>query len=730
MISAKEKLVVVLIVMMIAFCSVYAFIASLENDNGSGGNSDGGGYENMTDLGTFSSYDDIENFLDTNTKLGSSGSFRNLDSNGLYRWKYDYNVNNTNSPPPVSYEEKEVMMDAGDDDGDGGSGSGDYSKTNVQEEGVDEGDIVKNDGGYAYIVSKDRKKVIIVDVYPADTAEIISEIEVEDGTIIEIYLVGDKLVVLGRKGNYYGYYYYGRRSYYPSSSAETFVNVYDIENRDEPLLSRADTMNGSYISSRMIGNHFYLIGRQSTREITNEKELAAAASEIYYVDDYDYGYSYTNVFSINILTTSMKPEVRSILMGSSGEVYVSQHNIYLTYGKRLSWVDKKEMEIEKAIMPMLPEITSWRISDTINSDLTRFEKLDNIDRLMGEYIENLTEDDRENFYEEWQEEEDKFTEDIAEDLERTVIYRIAIKKGSISFQAKGDVPGYILNRFSMGEYEDHFRIATTTGHVSRTGLGTAKNHIFVLDMTLQITGSIRDIAPGERIYSARFMGSRAYLVTFDKVDPFFVMDLTDPYNPFILGELKIPGYSDYLHPYDENHVIGLGKETVLAEGGSFSWYQGVKLSLFDVTDVSNPKEISKYIIGDRGTYSPAQSDPHAFLFSRSKNLLVIPISLYEIDQTKYPHGASDNTHGQFVWEGAYVFHVSAADGFVLKGRVSHHDEDEIREDYGWYGDYDGSIKRSFYIDDVIYTVSNSMIKANDLDRLEEIIKIEFLKGDE
>ncbi|NIP67558.1 hypothetical protein GWM83_02345, partial [Candidatus Bathyarchaeota archaeon] len=113
-------------------------------------------------------------------------------------------------------------------------------------------------------------------------------------------------------------------------------------------------------------------------------------------------------------------------------------------------------------------------------------------------------------------------------------------------------------------------------------------------------GRLEDLAPGEKIYSARFMGDRGYLVTFRKVDPLFVLDLSQPTNPKVLGKLKIPGYSDYLHPYDENHIIGVGKETVAAEQGDFAWYQGVKISLFDVTDVEDPREIDKYEIGDRG----------------------------------------------------------------------------------------------------------------------------------
>ena len=714
--QAKGKLIVALIVTTIMFCGIFSWISYLEKDYGSTGTSDGESREDLANLEKFSSYEDITKFLESNQGLaGNYWSYRNLDIYSLY----NRDVEDSNAGPKMAIAD-------GDSDGYSADTSSDHSTTNVQEEGVDEGDIVKNDGEYAYVVSKDQKKVVIVDVYPAEDSKIVSEIEV-DGSIIEIYLVGDKLVVLGRKGNYYGYYYdYGRSSYSPSTQ-ETFIEVYDVENRKNPVLSRSDSINGSYVSSRMIGDHFYLIGRQSTWEIENEMELAVAPSDIHYVDGYDHSYSYTNIVSINIQTTLMKPTIQTILMGSSSEIYVSLNNIYLTYSKRLSWVERKEMEVEQVIKPMLPEQRTILMEYTKNSNLTRSEKLSQVDRIMGEYIENLTDTERNDFYEEWRVEEDEFTEEIAPDLEKTVIYRISIRKGEIAFRASGEVPGYILNRFSMGEYNGYFRIATTTGHVSRTGVGTAKNHLYVLDMQLQITGNITDIAPGERIYSARFMGDRAYLVTFDKVDPFFVIDLQNPYDPYILGELKIPGYSDYLHPYDENHVIGLGKETVLAEGGSFSWYQGVKLSLFEVTDVNNPKEISKYIIGDRGTYSPTQNDPHAFLFSLSKNLLVIPIKLYEIDGSEYSSGASPSTHGDFVWEGAYVFHVSSEEGFTLKGRISH-SEDDFENRWNWYNDY--SIKRSFYIDDVLYTVSNSMIKANDLDFLNEIKSVEFSQGKE
>jgi uncharacterized secreted protein with C-terminal beta-propeller domain len=215
------------------------------------------------------------------------------------------------------------------------------------------------------------------------------------------------------------------------------------------------------------------------------------------------------------------------------------------------------------------------------------------------------------------------------------------------------------------------------------------------------------------------MGSRAYLVTFKKVDPFFVIDLSDPANPTILGELKIPGYSNYLHPYDENYVIGIGKDCV--EEGDMVWYQGVKVSLFDVNDVNNPREVANYIIGDRGTNSPALYDPHAFLFSKTKNLLVLPISLAEIDYSKYPTPPPPYTFGTNSWRGAYILNITEENGIILRGRITHENNNSQSSSYYACSQVD----RSFYIGDILYTLSNTMIKGNALNDLSELMRIEF-----
>jgi inhibitor of cysteine peptidase len=242
-----------------------------------------------------------------------------------------------------------------------------------------------------------------------------------------------------------------------------------------------------------------------------------------------------------------------------------------------------------------------------------------------------------------------------------------------------------------------------------------QNNVYILNMDLDIAGKLEDIAPGEKIHSARFMGDTFYLVTFRKVDPLFVINLSDPYSPKILGELEITGYSDYLHLYDESHVIGVGKETVAAEEGDFSWYQGVKISLFDVTDVTEPKELAKYEIGDRGTDSPVLNDHKAFLFDREKNLLVLPVLVAKVNESQYPNGVPPYTYGEIVWQGVYVFTISLEleEKIMLRGTITHIENGNVHNASNY-------VTRALLIGEVLYTISNSKIKMNSLADLSEI----------
>jgi inhibitor of cysteine peptidase len=300
----------------------------------------------------------------------------------------------------------------------------------------------------------------------------------------------------------------------------------------------------------------------------------------------------------------------------------------------------------------------------------------------------------------------------------TTVYRISMDGRSLNAEARGEVPGTVLNQFSMDEYDNYFRVATTVSSITRGGQGT--NNVYILDAGLYIVGKLEDLAPGEQIHSARFIGDRCYLVTFKKVDPLFTIDLSNPKAPKVLGQLKIPGYSDYLHPYDENYLIGIGKETIEAEEGDFAWYQGLKISLFDVSDVANPKELGKLIIGDRGTDSPVLSDHHAMLFDEQKELLVIPVLEAKIFPEKYPQGVLPSTQGEYVFQGAYVLNISPQDGITVKGRITHITDLQTLLKSGYYFESSYQIERSMYIGENLYTISDGAIKANKIIDLSEI----------
>jgi len=156
----------------------------------------------------------------------------------------------------------------------------------------------------------------------------------------------------------------------------------------------------------------------------------------------------------------------------------------------------------------------------------------------------------------------------------------------------------------------------------------------------------------------------------------------------------------------------------------FAWYQGVKMAIFDVSDVENPIEMHKVVIGDRGTDSEALHDHKAFLFDRERNLLVLPITLAEIKGEK----TRDNQYGNFVFQGAYVYDINLDDGFELRGRVTHYDDDEVFKKSGFYFRGDSKIRRTLYIGDVLYTLSGTRLQLNDLDDLERLKVLKFEKS--
>lgn len=559
----------------------------------------------------------------------------------------------------------------------------DHSETNVQVAGVDEGDIVKNDGKYFYFLRD--QDVRILNAYPATELSELAKIEFTEDENFQpqdLYIDGNRLVVIGQSWTSYDYKDTAAqclnciRPYY-RSSYWTKLYIYDISDRSKPVQKRTLDFEGDYQSSRLIENQLYLVINSypdyrlwekpiltdpllpqfRDSKIGTETKPISSCTDIAYFPNIIEPH-YLIVAGVNIADDS-KTVKREVYLGSGTNVYASLNNLY--------------------------------VATTNYYEPPYF----------GNY----------DYY--------------VSPEEKTRIYKFALNNGDVDFVTQGSVPGTVLNQFSMDENGKYFRLATTTSPRwwgwRPTGQDVSANHVFVLDQDLKQVGSIRDIAPGEKIYSTRFLGDRVYVVTFRQVDPLFVIDLKDPANPKILGKLKIPGYSDYLHPYDADHIIGFGKSTTETSSGGVL-QQGFKMALFDITDVTKPQELFKEEIGDRGTESELLNDHHALLFSREKNLLAFPISIAEIKDADPDEWA----YGQTVFQGAVIYSLDLVNGFKLRDKISHFDaEDELKAGDVFYYGGDSAIRRILYIGETLYTLSNATLQANELGNLNFIKKVNF-----
>lgn len=602
---------------------------------------------------------------------------------------------------------------------DSGGGSADYSKTNVQVDGVDEADVVKTDGKYIYLVS--AGKVFILDAYPPGNAKVLSRINNEKEYAQNIFINGDKLVVMGHQYQWEG----------------MFARIYDISDRKNPKSVKEITTRGMYSDSRMVGSYAYIIVTTPVHRYhpwnntvsvdlpqiaVNGIERTVQPNEIYHFCQPDYGYNYTQILAVDIDSTDNEVGGTTYLTGISQNIYASDKNLYLTNSAMPDFIPLVERMMEE-LSDVLPEKVKSELAEIGASDKNVANKIKLTEEVLNNYTDTLNKSQLNKLEAEFNTVTGRIHDELRRVHDNTTIHKISVSGEEVNYLYSGKVPGRVLNQFSMDEYKGYFRIATTTGDTfSETN--PSKNNVYILNEKLEITGKVEGLAPTERIYSARFMGDRGYMVTFRDVDPLYVIDLKDPHNPKVLGELKIPGYSSYLHPYDENHLIGIGKEIeepdTPTRPGAIQIFPGpnqvrdlgVKVSLFDVSDPTNPREIDKFVVGGDG-YSDSEAlwNHKSVLFSRDKNLLVIPVSHYPPFRImpEMPSGNFKDEH----WSGVYVFDISTA-GIKLRGKLAHDS-----------GSYNHAINRSLYIEDILYTLSENSVMMHKLRDLKEVKKIDL-----
>ncbi len=539
----------------------------------------------------------------------------------------------------------------------GGMGGGDHSSTNNQVEGIDEGDIVQTDGDYLYSISE--SSVMISDIRDPENMELAAVLKLDGETYPEeLFLFGDTLIVISSRFSLMETEGDAEMESFMPYSGLTAVSLYDVTSPENPELIREFGNEGTFNNARLsngilhyVSNvfpNYWILEEQPDVELRPRLFDSAQGGELEPLPYEDLTIlpgtmegSYSVITSISLEAPESNEISTKGFLGGNEQMYMNEQHLYLT----ASAFETAEGEFEDTAL--------W-VPQQVDTEIFKFS-LDGI---------------------------------------------------SVEFIASARVQGSLLNQFSMDEFEGHFRLATTEG-VAWAPASEPKNHLFILNEQLEQVGSVENLAPSERIYSVRFIGSKAYMVTFRETDPLFAIDVSDPAAPEVLGELKIPGFSNYLHPLDDEHLIGFGYDTKIepVKGGGEPRIVtgGMKISLFDVSDIGNPKETDTEIIGGPGTYSALQYDHKALFRHEAQSLFGFPISIYTGDGTEYI---------EFQAEGALIYSITP-EGIELSADLTQPSSQP-------YEDWNTSVQRLAYAKDALYAVANTEVRSYRLSDFEPL----------
>ena len=616
---------------------------------------------------------------------------------------------------------KSVAMDSS-----AGSGVSEnaYSQTNNQVASVDEADLIKTDGDYIYTISQDT--LFIVKAYPGNESKIISTIKFNSTKNPQgLFIKGNKLSVFG---SFYDKKYF-KENNISINNAMTFFESYDITNKETPTLSKEYKFEGNYFQARMTNGYAYIVllsgmdkrvGPITPLIMKGDEKMYMPVDRISY---FPMPYNYPQLLSVHAVNLENTDELNSesLVVEGANQMYMSEKNIYIAQSEYINeWQIRTDItkEIVMAKLDEKENALIQKIKDTDNDVLSQMEKDQKIMQVIYDHINYLDEKEQETLN---QEIDDKTQAKMKEYeyVEYTIISKISVDKGNIKVLGNGKIPGHLNNQFSMDEKDDVLRVASTISQrwpimpmYTKTSAEyiepkpvESENHIYTFNKEMNIIGSLKGLGKSEQIYSTRFIGDRLYMVTFKQVDPFFVIDLSDPKDIKELGQLKIPGFSRYLHPYDENTLIGIGRDAT-----ELGRTQGLKISLFDVTDTENPKEIAKFVTDEKYASSVAEYEHKAFLFNKEKELLVIPAYSYTYTWDGYKGSSKED------YNGAMVFKINKNE-ITLRGIIDHSQSNPY-----YYG---SMVERSLFINEMLYTKSLGLLRVNKIDDLTSVNKIEL-----
>lgn len=584
-------------------------------------------------------------------------------------------------------------MNAGKSPSDGASQT---SGTNNQVAGVDEADFVKNDNKYIYVAR--GSSLQIVDAWPAAQAHTASTTQVS-GTAKKLFVVGDRALVFSsvprandqqgaiQVGSGYGYAggngyggagecTYGYECVPTGDGTATVLSVYDVSNRAAPKLLKTVETSSSLLSARRVGNAVHTVLSQpgavsvsvgwpaeiGSAEDSTEEEISAAFERLR--------------AEAREKTAALKSP-RPTFGGSLGAPAQSFYKSDLSDGDAFMSVLSVDM-----------------VGDGGAKVVTTFGKPGFVYASAGAlYVAAPHQSGSYGWY-----------ASAPNDKEVSTVHKFAIgdAPGATSYQASGLVKGHVLNQFAMDEKDGFLRLATSVGHVPDPNTHSVVSVLEQKGGALTLAGEVDQIAPKEDIRAVRFDGDRGYVVTFKKTDPLFVFDLADPRHPKQAGELKIPGFSTYMHMMDATHLLTIGYDA--NDHDSFAYFDGVLLQIFDVSDPKNPTQTQRYKIGTRGSSSEALTNHLAFNYFAPKNVLAVPMTICE--------GGGDGTYGtNMTFSGLMVFDATIQ-GIQERGRVAHPKGSATCSN--WWTDASSQVERSVIMDDFVYSISKSLMKVSSL----------------
>ncbi len=548
-----------------------------------------------------------------------------------------------------------------------------FSDTNTQVLGVDEGDIVETDGEFVYVLSENM--VTIIDVRELEHPRVTSRVQLNASSHgSDMYLHGDRLMVISNNSYFGGGPFFGGPdilidlidvdlAFWEPPQQSITATVIDVTNREDPTIVNTTEIDGALANSRAIDGRAYIVADEYLNYpipelVPVDGPIEEDGQQLYV---YESEAAYRERMATSILDVMPSYETRDFGQQVQAEGLVSDYSTTFTTGD-----------------PNFSSLVSVFTID-MNAEVPTVESGNSVFTNAGREI-FMSRDSLYLFQHSWGE----------ADQTKILRFEVDAVAGTALPVASGRVPGRMLDQFSADEYNGDLRIATTTGWGEDQSSG-----VYVLNSDgedLEVIGSVENLAPTERIFSARFMGDRAYIVTFRQVDPLFAIDMSDATNPTVEGELKITGFSTYLQPIDENHLIGIGRDADPVTGRA----QTLQLSLFDVEDLTDPQLVDRFTFEGDG-WSIAEQDHHAFRYFPDYDTLAIPVTSFENGTWIRNDGFREWVPAEFN-ESLHVFQVDTETGFTFTDAIAHPSQ----------------VRRSVRVGDALYSISNDTFLANSI----------------